>query len=81
MNSYSLSADELASLAALTRGSVRSRINSAHAAKLTLLGLARETADGYVITNRGRSVLDLNGVPLERFIPRVRHFRARLSPT
>ena len=48
---------ELESLRELTRGSVRRRIDSAHAATLVGLGFARETADGVLITNLGRAHL------------------------
>lgn len=70
---------ELESLRELTRGSVRQRINSSHAVKLVRLGLARETADGVLITNLGRAHLALrlpryalNEDGAESYVPRTR---------
>lgn len=52
-----LSRAEIDSLRELTHGSVRRRIDSAHAVRLVDLGYARETADGVAITHLGRALL------------------------
>jgi hypothetical protein len=54
-----LTPDELRSLRALARGSVRQRIDSAHARKFLELGLARATIDGVAVTSRGRAQVGL----------------------
>lgn len=70
---------ELESLRELTRGSVRRRVNSSYAVKLVSLGLARETADGVLITNLGRAHLAMklprnatNEDAAEGYVPRTR---------
>ena len=67
-----LSPSELEALHALTLGSVRHRIDSAHAAKLVELGYARETADGVLITSRGRAHLAALRQPLAQVLMRRR---------
>lgn len=78
MEALSLSRAEMQSLRDLTLGSVRRRINSAHAVRLVELGLARETADGVVLTQRGRARLAANGGESERFTLERPRFEGRV---